>query len=57
MNDQLETLKHVKRIIIDLPIQFGPKVLIAIAIIAGVTLVGTKLNGLFAYVSVKVTAP
>ena len=31
--------------------------LIAIAIIAGVTLVGTKLNGLFAYVSVKVTAP
>jgi hypothetical protein len=33
MNDQLETLKQVKRIIIDLPIQFGPKVLIAIAII------------------------
>ena len=37
MNDQLETLGHVIRTIIDLPIQLGPKVLIAIAIIvAGV---------------------
>jgi pilus assembly protein Flp/PilA len=31
--------------------------LIAIAIIAGVTLVGTNLNGLFAYIAGKVTAP
>jgi pilus assembly protein Flp/PilA len=31
--------------------------LIAIAVIAGVTLVGTKLNGLFAYVAGKVTTP
>jgi pilus assembly protein Flp/PilA len=31
--------------------------LVALAIIAGVTLVGTKLNGLFAYVAGKVTAP
>jgi len=31
--------------------------LIAIAIIAGVTLVGTNLNSLFNYVAGKVTAP
>jgi pilus assembly protein Flp/PilA len=31
--------------------------LIAIAIIAGVTLVGTNLNALFGYVAGKVTAP
>jgi pilus assembly protein Flp/PilA len=31
--------------------------LIAIAIIVGVTLVGTNLNGLFAYVGGKVVAP
>lgn len=31
--------------------------LIALAIIGGVTLVGTKLNGLFSYVAGKVTAP
>ena len=33
MNDQLGTLDHVQRMIIDLAIQFGPKVLVAIAII------------------------
>jgi pilus assembly protein Flp/PilA len=31
--------------------------LIAIAIIVGITLVGTNLNGLFAYVGGKVVAP
>jgi pilus assembly protein Flp/PilA len=31
--------------------------LIAIAIIVGVTLVGTNLNGLFAYIGGKVVAP
>lgn len=31
--------------------------LIAIAIIAGVTLLGTNLNGLFSYVAGKVSAP
>ena len=31
--------------------------LIAVVIIAGVTAVGTKLNGLFTYISGKVTAP
>ena len=37
MNDQLETLEHVKRTAIDLALQFGPKVLAALAIIvAGV---------------------
>ena len=37
MNDQLESLDHVKRTIIDLAIQFGPKVLVATTIIiAGV---------------------
>lgn len=33
MNDQLGTLEHVQRVIIDLAIQFGPKVIVAIAII------------------------
>lgn len=33
MNNQLETLEHVKRTIIDLTIQFGPKVLVAVAIV------------------------
>ncbi len=33
MDIQLETLEHVKRTVIDLAIQFGPKVLVAIAII------------------------
>ena len=37
MNDQLETLEHVKRTVLDLAIQFGPKVLAALVIIiAGV---------------------
>ncbi len=37
MNDQLETLEHVKRTVIDLAIQFGPKVVAALVIIiAGV---------------------
>src|SRR5258706_1088265 len=37
MNDQLETLEHEKRKVIDLAIQFGPKVVVAVAIIvAGV---------------------
>jgi small conductance mechanosensitive channel len=33
MDIQLETLEHVKRTVIDLAIQFGPKVLVAVAII------------------------
>lgn len=40
MNDQLGTLDHVKRVIIDLAIQFGPKVLVAIAIITAGIYVG-----------------
>lgn len=40
MNDQLETLEHVKRTIIDLAIQFGPKVLVAVAIIVAGVFVG-----------------
>ena len=37
MNDQLKTLDHAQRVIIDLALQFGPKVLVAILImIAGV---------------------
>lgn len=33
MNDQLDTLTHVQREVIDLAVRFGPKVLVAIAII------------------------
>jgi small conductance mechanosensitive channel len=33
MNDQLDTLSHVQRELIDLAVRFGPKVLVAIAII------------------------
>jgi small conductance mechanosensitive channel len=40
MNDQLETLEHVKRTVIDLVIQFGPKVLVAVAIIVAGIFVG-----------------
>jgi len=40
MNDQLETLGQVKRTIIDLAIQFGPKVLVATAIIVAGVFVG-----------------
>ena len=40
MNDQLQTLDHVQRVIIDLAIQFGPKVLVAIAIIVAGVYVG-----------------
>lgn len=40
MNDQLETLEHVKRTIIDLAIQFGPKVLVAVVIIVAGVFVG-----------------
>jgi small conductance mechanosensitive channel len=40
MNDQLETLEHVKRTVIDLAIQFGPKVLVAVAIIVAGIFVG-----------------
>jgi small conductance mechanosensitive channel len=37
MNDQLGMLDHIQRVVIDLAIQFGPKVIVAIAIIvAGV---------------------
>src|SRR4030095_15367991 len=34
MNEELETLQHAKRTAIDLAIQFGPKVLVALIIIA-----------------------
>jgi small conductance mechanosensitive channel len=40
MNDQLETLEHAKRTLIDLAIQFGPKVLAAVAIIIAGVFVG-----------------
>jgi small conductance mechanosensitive channel len=40
MNDQLETLEHVKRTVIDLAIQFGPKVLVAVAIVVAGVFVG-----------------
>ncbi len=40
MNDQLGTLEHVQRVIIDLAIHFGPKVLVAIAIIIAGVYVG-----------------
>jgi small conductance mechanosensitive channel len=40
MNDQLETIDHIKRTIIDLAIQFGPKVLVAILIIVAGVMVG-----------------
>lgn len=33
MNDQLGNLAHIQRVVIDLAIQFGPKVVVAIAII------------------------
>ena len=34
MNDQLETVDQVKRTVIDLAVKFGPKVLVAIIILA-----------------------
>ena len=40
MNDQLETLERVKRTVIDLAIQFGPKVLVAVAIVVAGIFVG-----------------
>jgi len=40
MNDPLGTLEHVKRTVIDLAIQFGPKVLVAVAIIVAGIFVG-----------------
>jgi len=40
MNDQFESLDHVKRTIIDLAIQFGPKLLVAVAIIIAGVYVG-----------------
>jgi len=33
MNDQLETMEHVRRVVIDLAIQFGPRLLVAILIL------------------------
>jgi small conductance mechanosensitive channel len=40
MNDQIDTLDHVQRVVIDLAIRFGPKVLVAIAIIIAGVYVG-----------------
>ena len=40
MNDPLGTLEHVKRTVIDLAIQFGPKVLVAVAIVVAGVYVG-----------------
>ena len=40
MNDHVETLEHVKRTCIDLAVQFGPKLLVAIAIIIFGVVVG-----------------
>jgi small conductance mechanosensitive channel len=40
MNDQLDTLTHVQREIIDLAVRFGPKVLVAVAIIVAGVYVG-----------------
>jgi small conductance mechanosensitive channel len=44
MEDQLQTFEHVKRTVIDLAIQFGPKVLVAIIIIAAGMFVGRWLG-------------
>jgi small conductance mechanosensitive channel len=40
MEEQLQTLEHVKRTALDLAIQFGPKVLVAIAVIVAGVFVG-----------------
>ena len=40
MNEQLETLEHAKRTVIDLAIQFGPKVLVAVIIVIAGVVVG-----------------
>ncbi|HWQ37763.1 MAG TPA: mechanosensitive ion channel family protein [Burkholderiales bacterium] len=40
MEEQLQTLEHVKRAVIDLATQFGPRVLVAILIIAAGVVVG-----------------
>lgn len=40
MNEPLETLEHVKRTVLDLAIQFGPKVLVAVIIVIAGLLVG-----------------
>ena len=40
MNDQLGNLEHAQRVIIDLAIQFGPKMLVAITIIIAGVYVG-----------------
>ena len=46
MNDQLETLEHAKRTVIDLAIQFGPKVVVAVAIIVAGVFVGRWAAGI-----------
>ena len=46
MNDQLQTLDHVKRSAIDLAIQFGPKLLVAIVIIVAGVQVGRWAGGM-----------
>ena len=40
MNEQLETLEHAKRTLVELAIQFGPKVLVAMIIIVAGLIVG-----------------
>jgi len=40
MNDQLQTLEHVRQTVIDLAIQFGPKLVVALLILAAVYYVG-----------------
>ena len=40
MNDHVETLEHLKRTCIDLAVQFGPKLLVAIGIIIFGIIVG-----------------
>jgi small conductance mechanosensitive channel len=40
MNEQLETLEHAKRTVLDLAIQFGPKLLVAVIIVIAGVVVG-----------------
>jgi len=46
MNGQLETLDHIQRVVVDLAIRFGPKVLVAIAIIVTGIYVGRWVGGI-----------
>jgi small conductance mechanosensitive channel len=46
MNEQLGNLAHIQRVVIDLAIQFGPKVIVAIAIIFAGVFAGRWVGGM-----------